>query len=237
MTTDHTEAIARMEHAFNLIVNYEFAWDQDFWRTGDQETACGTALCFAGWATAAADYKPVVEKPLELSKQLTGGWAEMEESISEALWTDLVVPEGDPYYEIARQKTPVQAIRDGAWGPTEQILEDRFNDVKARVIDIQMLANQLLSVDTGSGDGILNSSVFDGSNSLANIRAYIDEARQRADQPERDFTAEPVPVITDEWVPEDTIPQQSARVARFNKRASSPDRVILTDRHAMAYAG
>lgn len=38
------------EDVFNHIVNFEDAWNQDWWRVEDDESACGTAMCAAGWA-------------------------------------------------------------------------------------------------------------------------------------------------------------------------------------------
>lgn len=221
------EAIANMERAFDLIVNYEFAWDQDHWRMATQETACGTALCFAGWATS-AKYEPLISQPRQLAEQV-GGWNTMEDEVSESLWSYIVVPEGDPFYDPRGSR--VDYILDNwTFGPTQAALREKLaGKGVAQVIEVSALANKILDVASdNNADGILHASVFDGGNSLATIRAHIDSARERAGMDRRDFTTEPVTLTFDEWVPEETRPEQAERVLAFNRRAQTPDRDIRT---------
>lgn len=227
-TQTQTDAVRNMERAFDLIVNYEFAWDQDHWRIATNETACGTALCFAGWATSAL-YEPLISQPRELAEKV-GGWATMEDEVSESLWSYIVVPEGDPLHDPASTSTVDYMVSNWSYGMTQAELKEKYTGRgTGQVIEVSALANKLLDVRRSANpEGILSATVFDGGNSLDTIRGFIDSARAEAGMTERDFNAEPVTLTFDEWVPAESRPEQAERVAAFNQRASSPDRDIRT---------
>jgi hypothetical protein len=60
MIKDRPEWLDNCEKAFDSIVNFQQSWDQGVWREITNETACGTALCFAGWGVANTNLRPLV---------------------------------------------------------------------------------------------------------------------------------------------------------------------------------
>lgn len=225
MTTQkQRQAVRRMESAFDLIVNYEDAWRQDRWRDGSKTSACGTAMCFAGWAVADSPYKPVVPRPLQFAET----WDSYQDGNVGDLMQLAVVPADDPLASSFHRDWDVD---DLTWNARFRKAVRRLWPTKKSgdvVVQIGELAENLLDVKTTRNrGGILSEYAFESHNSLRGIRSYIDEARKRAGLKPRNFAREPVNLRLDNYVPaalHDTIRQ---RVADFNERARAG--VICTE--------
>lgn len=198
-----------MERAFDDIVCHEDAWNQETWRTGSETSSCGTALCFAGWAAAAYGYRPLIADPVSYVNDHGGDYDDEEITL-------VSIPESKAPPNIYRVNPATFFDRDDPVG--EKVVK---SVPKGHVVtNIPSLADAILNVATRQNpDGTLNYSVFDSNNSLAEIRGYIDQARENDDLPPRDFTTHPVTVRIGKDIAEKYHARINRRAAAFNKRA------------------
>jgi hypothetical protein len=66
-------------------------WRQEMWAT---QTACGTALCFAGWTAVLSGYKPVFHNGVETGKCI--GPDDREHDIANVAYELLDIPDFKP---------------------------------------------------------------------------------------------------------------------------------------------
>lgn len=228
-------AINRMESVFDLLVNFEDAHDQAFWRKASTASSCGTALCFAGWVAWDSPYEYVIQDLVAFLQETNAREEEEDEYYDSEglLYSVVAIPPGDV---LQKSKLATDDIDDffkyqgGSVYSAFNTLAGRF-PAGTKFMGAGALSAELLhteaspNVHTYRQDPILSRplishKIYNYANSLKDLRYYIDDARRMAGMEPRDFERNPVKVRVDSTTPKKLVPTVHERVAKFNEAAA-----------------